>query len=289
MARRPALRTPPRVSARVAPVILDADGFRTVETAGLISFEPTSPAMLHARAGLRSLLAGLSAQPGELLHGVVEGPAVAGTDLDNALLYNIGGSVNAAARYGVALERRTGTSPTRYRYRLTRDADAPALDGTPLVELDHVPLGRPPRAWPDVWAPLRTSDRVHILASAPVGDLGLFLRLGAPRFAGGANAQFVKTVVDGVMTALHAHGDPTSADAVAERLAVNVPLPGDDIAGLLLDDDRAALGFCHRLVVLRGQGVQCQPQDGRVAALRIELDRSLSSWTLSGRLVSLDS
>jgi hypothetical protein len=36
----------------------------------------------------------------------VEGPAVTGTDLDNALLYNIGGRADAATRYGAALERR---------------------------------------------------------------------------------------------------------------------------------------------------------------------------------------
>jgi hypothetical protein len=258
-----------------------------MHTSGLIPFEPRDAMHVAARAGLRSMLGGLRAHPGELLHGLLEGSAVTGTDLDNALLYNVGGSVNAAARYGVALERRT-TAPgtgTRYRYRLTSDLDVPRLDGEPLVAIDGVSLGRAPRVWQDVWAAVRTSDAVEILASAPTGEVGLHLRVGAPRFAGAANGQFVKTMVDGVMTAVHAHGDRSTAAEVAERLATLIPLPAEQIAALLSSDERAALGVCQRLVVLRGPGLQCQPQDGRIAALRIELDRSASAWQLTGQIV----
>jgi hypothetical protein len=234
---------------------------------------------------LRSLLSGLTAQPGQLLHGVVEGPSVAGTDLDNALLYNIGGNLNAAARYGVALERRDGAT-TRYRYRLTSDPQVPAVGGVVIAEFDGVPLGGPPRAWPDLWLALRTSDAVRLLASAPAGELALWLRIDAPHFAGAANAQFVKTFVDGVMTALHAHGDSATVDAVARRLVLQTQLSTGEIARLLRDDERAVLGVCHRLVVLRDRGVQCQPQDGRIAALRIEINHSATSWKLAGRLLS---
>jgi hypothetical protein len=31
--------------------------------------------------------------------------------------------------------------------------------------------------------------------------------------------------------------------------------------------------------------MQCQPQDGRVSALRIEIDRSASAWQLTGQIV----
>jgi hypothetical protein len=270
-------------------MVEDASGYRTIETTGLIPFEPREPAVLAARAALRSMLSVMSAQPGELLEGVVEGPAVAGTDLDNALLYNVGGSVNAAVRYGVALERRAtlpGTR-TRYRYRLTSEVGVRRADGETVVALGRVALGRAPRAWADIWAAVRTSDAVVVLASAPAGDLGLELRVGAPRFGGAANGQFVKTMVDGVMTALHAHGDATTASELAERLAAKVELPAEQIAALLVGRERAALGICPRLVVVRGMGVQCQPQDGRISALRIEIDRSATAWHLSGRVVSL--
>ena len=101
---------------------------------------------------------------------------------------------------------------------------------------------------------------------------------------GAANGQFVKTIVDGVLTALHAHADSTTAHELGRRLAANLALPAENIAALLLAKERAALGTCQRLIVLRGRGVQCQPEDARVAALRIELDRTATSWTLTGRI-----
>jgi hypothetical protein len=172
-------------AAAAAAAVVDAEGYRTLETAGLISFEPRDATLLDSRAALRAMLGGLSARPGEVLHGIVEGPAVAGTDLDNALLYNVGGSVNAAARYGVVIERRPprgASTATRYRYRLTNDPDLPALDGESVVELDGVVLSGAPRAWPDIWVAVRTSDAVRISGSAAIGELGLRLRVGAPRF-----------------------------------------------------------------------------------------------------------
>jgi hypothetical protein len=249
-------------------VVADVEDYRTVETAGLIPFAPRDPVLLQTRAVLRATLASLSAQPGEVLHGIVEGPGVAKTDLDNALLYNVGGSVNAAARYGVALERRpppSGSTATRYGYRLTSDPAVPAVDGELVVELAGVALSGAPRGWPEIWAAVRTSEALSIRGSAAVGELGLRLRVGAPRFAGAANGQFVKTIVDGVMTALHAHRDLTTVADVAARLATVTRLGGPQIAALLVDDERAALGVCRRLVVLRGPGVHCQPQDGRTA------------------------
>lgn len=111
--------------------------------------------------------------------------------------------------------------------------------------------------------------------------------VGAPRFAGAANGQFVKTLIDGVITALHAHGDASTAPVVAERLANRTALPAPVIARLLMSEERAALGPCRRLLVVRGGGVQCQPQDERISALRIEVDRTATSWTLSGTVVDV--
>jgi hypothetical protein len=271
------------------PVLADNEGFRTVEAPGVIPFEPKDPVLVEAREEIRSALASMAAQPGELLHGVVEGPAAAGTDLDNALLYNIGGRVAAAARNGVALERRpgaAGAAGVRYRYRLTPDPAAGETDGASVAELHGVELGRQPRLWPDVWAAVRMSRALRVVGSAPVGELALRLRVGAPRFAGAANGQFVKTLVDGVLTALHAHGDASTAAEIGRRLAAHVPISGDQVTALLLGDDRAVLGTCRRLIVLRDRGIQCQPEDGRLAAVRIAFDRSATSWTLTGRVAS---
>jgi hypothetical protein len=68
-------------TAPAAPVVVDVEGYQTIQTPGLIPFEPRDASLVEARAALRSMLSGLSARPSELLHGLVEGPAVAGTDL----------------------------------------------------------------------------------------------------------------------------------------------------------------------------------------------------------------
>lgn len=290
-AHRPSARrvasSPPVTALPRRPVVVDDDGYGTVDAPGVIPFEPKDPGLVQARAELRALLGAMAARPGELLHGVIEGRAAAGTDLDNALLYNVGGHVARAARHGVILERRPAAVDmpgARYRYRITRDPAAGEPKGGSIVELDGVDLNRQPRLWPDVWAAVRTSPAVRVIESAPDGELAMFLRVGAPRFAGAANGQFVKTLVDGVLTGLHAHADPTTASELGRRLAANLTLPAENIAALLLANERAALGACQRLIVLRDRGVQCQPEDHRVAVLRIELDRTATSWTLTGRI-----
>lgn len=174
-----AVRMPSATAVADSPHLVELKGFSSIETATLIAFEPTDPRLLRARSQLRSMLDSLTAQPGELLHGIIEGPAVAGTDLDNALLYNIGGSVDAAARYGVALEcrvARSSSASTRYRYRIAHHAEIANIDGEPVAEFDEVPLSRPPRAWHEIWAAVRTSNAVSVLRSAPVGELALYLR-----------------------------------------------------------------------------------------------------------------
>jgi hypothetical protein len=78
------------------------------------------------------------------------------------------------------------------------------------------------------------------------------LRVGAPRFGGAANGQFVKTIVDGVLTAPHAHADSTTAHELGRRWR---PISAENIAALLLAKEHAALGTCQRLIVLRDRGV----------------------------------
>lgn len=287
---RPARRaarssSPPETAAAVGPR-RDEDGFVSVDAPGVIPYETEDEALLAAREQIGRLLAGMSAQPEELLHGVIEGSLADATDLDNALLYNVGGRVAAATRFGVLLERRAASEGgLRYRYRLTRDGGLGQRDERSTVaEFDSVRLGRAPRSWPDVWLAVRTADGVRVVADAPDGELTLWLRVGAPRFGGSVSAQFVKTFIDGVMVALHAHGDHDSIGEIAIRLAAQTRLTPAQIAALLMDSERAALRTCRQLVVIRGSGFQCRPEDHRIAALRIEIDRSAREWSMTGRL-----
>jgi len=115
-------------------------------------------------------------------------------------------------------------------------------------------------------------------------DLYLELTIGAPRFSGSAGGQFAKTMMDGVLTALHAHADRESIDEITNRLRARLHLTAPEIQASLLDDQRAVLGARRRLLVLRGRGVQCRPDDIRVAALKIMIDRYARSWSITGRL-----
>jgi hypothetical protein len=76
----------------------------------------------------------------------------------------------------------------------------------------------------------------------------------------------------------------TTGDEVALRLAANLSLEPREVADLLVSDERAPRGTCHRLIVLRTLGVQCLPEDSRLATLRIEIDRTATAWTLSGHI-----
>ena len=272
-------------SARGLASAPDAEGFQVIDAPRLIPFEPKTDALLAAREQVRRVIGDLSAQPGELLHGIIEGSAASGTDLDNALLYNVGGRVAAATTHGVVLERRQGRGGTgaRYRYRLTREPGLPChAESEPVVELHDVQLTQPPTRWLHVWEAVRTSAGTKILRPAYTGELSLQLLVGAPHFSGAVNGEFVKALIDGVMTALHAHADVASAAEVSQRMGMLLSIAPANIEHLLLDDTRAALGTCERLVVLRSSGVQCHPEDHRLSAIRIEVDRTAPTWTLNG-------
>jgi hypothetical protein len=258
-------------------------GFRGVDAPGLVPFEPREQWAFEVRAELRRIVEALHARPGQLLHGVVEGPS-SRTDLDNALLYNVGGRVGGGTRYGVLLERRSGPT-VRYRYRLTGEAGLGShAEGVLVAEFEHVRLARAPRTWLDVWAAMTTCSTLRVGESSLAGDLTLSVRVGAPAFSGSANGAFVKLVVDGILSSLHAHGDRATTDEISRRMARQGTLSAGEIAALLVREERAVLGVRPQLIVLRGGGVQCRPDDHRVCALRIELDRSATAWTLAGRV-----
>jgi hypothetical protein len=117
-----------------------------------------------------------------------------------------------------------------------------------------VPLAGTPPSWLEVWAAVRISPQVTVGTSAAVGDLYLDLTIGAPGFSGSARGQFVKTMTDGVLTALHARADRETIGELTNRLRARLRLTAPEIQALLLDDQRAVLGARRRLLVLRDRG-----------------------------------
>ncbi|MBJ7469834.1 MAG: hypothetical protein JHD16_00960 [Solirubrobacteraceae bacterium] len=264
---------------------VDGQLFKWTASDRLIPFEPTSADALDARGHLRALMETLQASPGQVLHGVVSGPGVAGTDLDNALLYNVGGSQAGATRHGVALERHAGGGPgVRYGYRLTDDPSAGVSTGEQIVRVPEASLPGHPASWLDIWAAVRRAARIEVVQEAPADrELALRVTVGAPSFRGSANGEFVKRIIDGITTALHESSALVSTDA-AERLASRARLDTAKIAELLQADDNAVLGETPGLIVARGPGVQCRPRDDRISVLRIELDRTSTRWSLDATL-----
>ena len=71
--------------------------------------------------------------------------------------------------------------------------------------------------------------------------------VGAPRFNGSATAAFVKSIIDGIMVALHWQPDAVAAAIAAERLGLLVKRSTTDVMQMLTADDRAPLGPIDQL------------------------------------------
>lgn len=100
-------------------------------------------------------------------------------------------------------------------------------------------------------------------------------------------AQVVKPLLDGVVSALHAH-DGTRLEVVADRIAKQLGTRAATVAASLVDDDRAVLGR-RALVVPRAASVQWLPGDDRCVAcdLTIERDPTLLRPTIDGTVLSV--
>jgi hypothetical protein len=91
-------------------------------------------------------------------------------------------------------------------------------------------------------------------------------------------------LIDGILTALHGHGDALGAEEIGRRLAERMDLPAEEIAQMLVSNDRAVLGICRQLIGLRTSGVQCHPEDLRLARFQLEIVRNAQSWSLRGAI-----
>jgi hypothetical protein len=100
-----------------------------------------------------------------------------------------------------------------------------------------------------------------------------------------ATPDLVKPLVDGVTAAFQAHADSASRDAVAPILAGLLGVTGEEVARLLVADERAVLGSVARLVYPYRGGVKWNPGDHRCVAASITVEHGPGPPTLSGVLV----
>lgn len=259
-----------------------------------LPFEPTGP-MLAYRAAMRAGLSHLNPSLGTFLDAYYTGPAGRACDVENVLVYNVGhGAFAHLPLTGLSLARTVGpaapppasvraTTRHHHRYQLHREQPTGAPVGFVLAEWHEVPL-RTPLAVEAVWYALRTSPSLRVQEGAEATHLGLDVEVGRPDDDRRALLGLVKALVDGLVSALHAH-DGQDLDTVTERLSSRLGVEAAALAVLLLDDRLAVLGT-RRLLWPYRNFVQWNPADDIIVDLRLTTTPA-PTWTTTGTVRSL--
>ena len=232
-----------------------------------VPFEPRTAQQRATRDLLRAGLRGLKARGGQLLHARLAGTLPQGTDIENALLYNIdqgGGCMAAATTAGLRFE--VDPEPlahgVRYRYGLA-PADGAFESwrlGRELARIGHCPIDvRTLRCTPAWWALRRGAAEVATERLRPDERFCVVLDVAGPSDA--LRPETLKVLVDAVVCSLQAHRDTSTLDEIARRLGVALDAEPAAVADALQDTARAVLGPRPRLLHPWGTVVQWRPDD----------------------------
>ena len=239
--------------------------------------------MVEFRAGLRSAVAVMSADPSHALHAVYTSPLGGRFDVENVLIYNVGTSAfGRSAGFELVVERLRGPVPPppraqvglahHYAYAIMeRDTPWRAWSTVRLLasfESEEVrsqtEIVRPASVW---LATRRGDTKVHAAAndSSPIG---LELRVELPHGARVNLAALAKPLIDGIVAGFHEHDDSASLDLVASRVGAQISVPAEEVRSLLSRNAAGILGS-RRLLWPWRDGVQWNPADDRCLAVRI--------------------
>jgi hypothetical protein len=271
----------------------------TLDAPRFLPFERLDHEQLHAREELRTALAGLSADPEEILHAWYSGPRPTNSDVENLVLYNVdsgGASFSRASTLGVRfeLDSRSPDPGERclYRYRVV-PTEEPLTSwqlGPCLARFAGAELGAFPsqHRLAQTWMAVRnTPAETHRQPTPVEAQFGVFLDLETPPSARpGVRSELVKALIDGVVSAFQAHLDDTTVPSIATKIANGINADPNEVAVKLLASGRAVLGLRHRLVHSRGEGVQCNPSDHLCVAGQL-LSHPGNQWRLSGEIYLL--
>ena len=282
---QPALPVPISSSSGDADYLIAADaaGSRVdAWSTTRLPFEPTGT-MLQMRAGLRDAIAQLSADSHLALRATYTSPLGGRFDVENVLLYNVGTSAFArSAGSELVVERTAGPTPIppsplegsahHYAYAIT-EGDIPwqtwsivrRLASFESVEVASLAAAARPSS---VWLAIRRGSTADLTATDASSAIGLEMGIELPASAPTNLAALAKPLIDGVISAFHAHDDPRTLDLVAERVAAQIGAPAAEIRSLLQQNESAILGS-RRLLWPWREGVQWNPADDRCAAFRI--------------------
>jgi hypothetical protein len=245
------------------------------------------------RSALRAALDGLDVGPDGVLSATYWGDRHRRSDIENVVLYNVDDTGRRfGSGRGIRFEHATGRRPDpdgrswpcSYGYRLAPVGGYGSWSAVEvLAEWSAVTVavgpGRPSVA--GTWLALRQA-RLSESRTVGAGPVALELQVGAP--AGVRLPPLVKPLIDGVVSAL-ATDDGSPQEAVgrlARALGLDVGIARD-----LLTVPNAPFGR-HRLLALRGAGLQWQPPDDLLVAGEVLRSTGRGTdVTVAGRLVAV--
>jgi hypothetical protein len=257
------------------------------------------------RDALRAGLALLQPGPGEILHAVYSSPDPTFCDVENITIFNLGpAQLRHLARDGLCVERSFDLSSEtpinngwghQMRYTTT-SSSTPFRHWTlrnEILRFDGIQVptvSKPAKVW--------SAIRQHagpppsaIAIETPAFGISLTITAPAQLPAGQISlASVVKHVLDGIISALHAHSGAKLAET-ARRLSTALDLPEPEVRAMLTDPRWAALGSRQLAWPFGNDGVQWNPADDRCQAIRLLLDTAGDAhhdWQLSGSIFTID-
>lgn len=235
------------------------------------------------------------AKPGQMLEAVYTSPVLGFCDVENVVLYNVGpSSFHSLATHGLRVERRfsavieprelKGLADHHWRYASVPQSSESGYwrSGAELAEWSFAPPPLRGDLHPaDVWIAMRRGDAAATAGSSVPSRFGVDVSIDVPAGSRCLVANVIKPLLDGVLSALHAH-DCTKLDEVAERISAALVADAGEIRGYLTSNPLGVLGE-RTLVRPHGQGVQWNPADDGCVLAEVRL-KAGSKWHCSGRL-----
>lgn len=218
----------------------------------------------------------------------------------NVLLYYIG-TFKHAGTNGIRFEHGAGLLPASggaayqfgYRYALAPRSESFGhwQPGRALASFDWTDLGAfaCEKKLASVWLALARGGVQVFRHAEPDAPFAVRVEVSPPDGYKPVWGGLLKGIFDGVISALQAHTDISSLDEVSRRLATMLPADATEIAGHLVDQQRAVLGTVPRLVTPYRNGVKWDPSDhlcvaGEFLAAAPVHDTDNDGWAIRGEV-----
>lgn len=260
---------------------------------------PAKGEMCEYRNELRAALKQIRPLPDGVLRATYGSPVHDRFDVENVLIYNVGGGCFAqVATRRLLVERGcffaappepVADAKHYCRYSAeTLESDLACWEfGERLASWSGVPLPRlheeiKPSA---VWLAMKEADIEVDRVATPDRPFGMRVVVGVPTGRKAAPSRIVKPLVDGIIAALHCH-DGRELNELATRLQAQLPMvDGARIADLLLEERCVVLGR-RELLWPRAATVQWNPADDLCLALQLDVEPA-DRWVVSGYVAEI--